>query len=142
MERRRQGTAQAGIDYAETLPAFVTLPAGVVKWDCTITPLDDTEVEGVEIVLVTLVADAAYIIEGAAASAPVRIGDNENSGSLNPGDLNDDDIVDVRDLSFVLSHAGESEIDLGWDPRADPNKDGSVTVLDINIVLDHYGRTY
>lgn len=53
-----------------------------------------------------------------------------------PGDLNDDNIVNVTDLSIMLSNYGTTNA------TADINGDGQVSILDLSILLSHYGQTY
>jgi len=53
-----------------------------------------------------------------------------------PGDLNDDNNVNVTDLSILLSNYGTSNT------TADINGDGTVSVLDLSALLSHYGQTY
>src|SRR5579884_3506584 len=53
-----------------------------------------------------------------------------------PGDLNGDNVVNVNDLSIILSDYGTTN------SAADINGDGTVDVLDMSILLSHYGQTY
>jgi hypothetical protein len=53
-----------------------------------------------------------------------------------PGDLNNDNTVNVTDLSILLSNYGTTNT------NADINNDGSVNVLDLSILLSHYGSSY
>jgi len=53
-----------------------------------------------------------------------------------PGDLNNDNKVDISDLSILLSNYGTSN------STADINGDGTVNVLDLSSLLSHYGQTY
>jgi hypothetical protein len=53
-----------------------------------------------------------------------------------PGDLNNDNTVNVTDLSILLSNYGTTST------LADINSDGSVNVLDLSILLSHYGGSY
>src|SRR5438105_13165153 len=53
-----------------------------------------------------------------------------------PGDLNNDNSVNVTDLSILLSNYGTTN------STADINTDGTVNVLDLSILLSHYGQTY
>jgi hypothetical protein len=52
------------------------------------------------------------------------------------GDLNNDNVVNITDLSLLLSKYGTA------DTAADINQDGKVTILDLSILLSHYGKTY
>ena len=69
------GSAANGIDY-QSLPTSVTIPAGAASANITVRPIDDTQVEGNETVLLTLTADAAYNV-GSPDSATVTITDND-----------------------------------------------------------------
>jgi hypothetical protein len=52
------------------------------------------------------------------------------------GDLNNDNVVNISDLSILLSNYGTSN------SAADINSDGSVNILDLSVLLSHYGQTY
>ena len=53
-----------------------------------------------------------------------------------PGDLNNDNTVNVTDLSILLSNYGTTN------STADINTDGQVNVLDLSILLSNYGKSY
>jgi len=53
-----------------------------------------------------------------------------------PGDLNNDNTVNIQDLSILLSDYNTSNT------AADINGDGTVNVLDMSALLSHYGQTY
>jgi 2-C-methyl-D-erythritol 4-phosphate cytidylyltransferase len=65
------GTATPGGDYVN-LPGSVAIPAGAASATITVTPVNDTLVEGDETVVVTLSASAAYTV-GSPGSATVTI---------------------------------------------------------------------
>ncbi|MHC4717473.1 MAG: right-handed parallel beta-helix repeat-containing protein, partial [Planctomycetota bacterium] len=69
------GTASAA-DYSETLSGSVVIPDGQPSQTITITPVDDSDVEGDETVTLTLTADAAYTV-GSPSSDTVTIADND-----------------------------------------------------------------
>ena len=69
------GMATAGSDYT-TLAGLVIIPAGSNSAVITVTPINDTLVESAETVVVTLSANAAYVV-GTASSATVTITDND-----------------------------------------------------------------
>src|SRR5205814_2968745 len=69
------GTAQNGTDY-EQLGTSVTMAAGASSATVTVTPIDDTQVEGNETVVLTISAGAAYNV-GSANSATITIADND-----------------------------------------------------------------
>jgi len=71
------GTAANGIDY-QSLPGSVTIASGATSATVTVTPIDDTAVEGNETVILTVSADAAYTV-GSPNSATVTIADNDLS---------------------------------------------------------------
>jgi hypothetical protein len=53
-----------------------------------------------------------------------------------PGDLNNDNTVNITDLSMLLSNYGTTNT------AADINNDGTVNVLDMSILLSNYNKTY
>ena len=53
-----------------------------------------------------------------------------------PWDVNDDGIVDIRDLVLVANEFGES----GEDLKGDLNGDGTVNIQDLVIVASHFGE--
>jgi len=69
------GAAANGTDYT-TLSGSVVIPAGASYADVTVTPKDDTLVEGKELVTMTLSADAAYV-PGTTAAGTLNLLDNE-----------------------------------------------------------------
>ncbi|XWK89532.1 MAG: esterase-like activity of phytase family protein [Phormidium sp.] len=79
------GTATNGTDY-HNLTGTATIAAGQSFVDVTITPVDDTAVEGSENVTLTLAANANYIL-GANTTATVTIADNDaiTQPDLRPG---------------------------------------------------------
>ena len=52
------------------------------------------------------------------------------------GDLNSDNIVNISDLSILLSNFNSSN------PNADINQDNTVNILDLSILLSHYNQTF
>nr|WP_243237177.1 Calx-beta domain-containing protein [Heliobacterium chlorum] len=69
------GTATADLDYSP-LSGTATIPKGTSSVDIDVTPLEDSEVESLETVIVTLTQSAAYKI-GSQPSATVNIADND-----------------------------------------------------------------
>ena len=52
-----------------------------------------------------------------------------------PGDTNNDNIIDISDLSFLLSHYLKSDA-----PNADFNHDGKIDISDLSILLANFGK--
>jgi hypothetical protein len=75
------GTASAA-DYA-AVPGTVTIPAGSPSAPVTLTPVDDTTVEGSETVVLTLSGGQGYTV-GAPSSATVTIADNDTAPANQP----------------------------------------------------------
>jgi hypothetical protein len=50
------------------------------------------------------------------------------------GDINGDNEIDVRDLSYVAWQFDES------DPKADINGDGVVDIFDLSLIAGNFGR--
>jgi serine protease len=75
------GSATAGSDYSNL--ATVTIPAGSASATVTITPVDDSTVEGAETVVATVQTGSAYQI-GDPASATVTITDNDTTPAPPP----------------------------------------------------------
>lgn len=69
------GTATNGVDYT-SLGGALTIPADSSSQQVTIAPLDDTLVEGVETVTLTLANSSAYTL-GSTTSATAHISDND-----------------------------------------------------------------
>jgi len=69
------GTATGGVDYV-ALSGTVTIPAGATTANITVTPIEDTLVEGDESVIVSLAPDAGYNA-GSPGNAAIFIRDNE-----------------------------------------------------------------
>jgi hypothetical protein len=74
------GAAKAGKDYVAT-EGSVTIPAGATSAPITITPLDDTTVEGTEDVTILLRADSAYRVVPS-GSATAMIADDDTPAQL------------------------------------------------------------
>jgi len=71
------GVATSGIDYV-SLGSSVTLPSGAASAPVTVTPIDDTLIEGAENVVLTLQPSAAYVL-GTPLLASVAIADDDLS---------------------------------------------------------------
>ena len=55
-----------------------------------------------------------------------------------PWDINDDGIVDIRDLVLVSNNFGE---ETPTHPKVDVNTDGNVNILDLLLVAAHFGES-
>ncbi|MBX4201992.1 hypothetical protein KW803_03850 [Candidatus Saccharibacteria bacterium] len=53
-----------------------------------------------------------------------------------PGDVNNDNVVDITDLSTILTYFNTT------DARGDADSSGRVDITDLSIVLSHYGQRY
>jgi parallel beta-helix repeat protein len=62
-----------------------------------------------------------------------------NFGSLLEGDANNDDKVNILDLSALGSAFGTSTGGAGWNDKADFNRDGKVNILDLSALGSDYG---
>jgi hypothetical protein len=71
------GTASPGGDYT-ALSGSVTIPSGSASANITVTPRDDSLVEGTETVIATLSTNSSYT-RGTPTSATVNISDNDSS---------------------------------------------------------------
>lgn len=69
------GSASNGGDY-QSLPSSLTIPVGASSATITVTPIDDSSVEGSETVVLTLASSSAYDL-GSPSSATVTISDND-----------------------------------------------------------------
>ena len=72
------GTATSGTDYT-ALSGTVTIPVGSTTATVNVTPINDTLVEPMETVIVTLSSDAAYLIEPTIKSATVSLFDDDTN---------------------------------------------------------------
>ncbi len=74
------GTSLSGVDYSG-VAGVVTIPAGTASATIQVNPVDDALVEGTETVILTLTADAAYVI-GAPSAATVNIADDDSAQAV------------------------------------------------------------
>lgn len=56
------------------------------------------------------------------------------------GDINNDNIVDIFDLSKVASIYGARRYDSNYDPKCDINNDGIIDIFDLTLVSSNYGN--
>jgi hypothetical protein len=80
------------------LSGSATIPAGAAATSVTITPIDDTAVEGDETVVLTLSANTAYTV-GSPSSATVTITDNDQVSGDKP-------VVSLSTPDAVASESG------------------------------------
>jgi hypothetical protein len=89
------GNASSGADYA-ALPGSVVIPDGQASATITLTPLQDTLVEGPETVVVTLAGGSGYAVM-APSSDTVTIADDDVAS---PGDADGDGLTDTQEASL------------------------------------------
>jgi hypothetical protein len=56
------------------------------------------------------------------------------------GDVNNDGIVDVRDLAALGKAYGTTASSPGWNPKADLNGDNSIGIVDLSLLSRNYGK--
>lgn len=116
-------------DFTPTLTGSVTIAAGSSTADITVTPVDDSDIEGAETVTVTLIDTADYDL-GATTEATVTIADNDVAPptvslvineiladpDANNGDANGDGTVSTTQDEFVeIVNTGSESVDIsGW----------------------------
>ena len=106
----RSGTATNVTDYA-AINSPVTIPSGATSVTVTVTPVDDSAVEGNETVVLTVSAGAGDIV-GGASSATVTIADNDSTT-----DADGDGLPDSWEIQYFTNTAAE-------DGAGDPDTDG------------------
>ncbi len=72
------GTAGSGVDY-NALSGSVVIPSGNRTAVVNLTPINDTQVEPMETVLLTLSTNAAYVLDPTASSATVSLFDDDTN---------------------------------------------------------------
>lgn len=80
------GTATKWDDYRRLegdIPVSVVIPAGSASATLTVSPVDDSVIEGTETIVLTVAADAAYNV-GTPSSATAYIADNDSTTSTLP----------------------------------------------------------
>ncbi len=148
------GTASAGADYV-SLPGSVIIPAGSATATITVTPLQDTLVEGSENVIVTITSGSGYLI-GSPAGAAVNTADDD---SALPGDADGDGLSDTEEAAAGTNPSDPdtdndgmpdgAEVAHGYDPlNADQDGNGRIDGQDdwdgdgINNQTETYNETY
>lgn len=102
------GTAVNGADY-QLLSGSATIADGQTGVDVTITPTDDTTIEGIESIVLTINADAAYGTE--VSSGTLYLTDNEtpsvsvafNASTSTTTEALDPTLGEFRDIPVVIS---------------------------------------
>jgi hypothetical protein len=102
------GTASNGVDYANP-PATVVIPAGQSEVTVTVTPIDDTEAELTETVILNLGISPDYNL-GAPVNATGTISDNEVPVVLRiaPADTNAFERFPSDTLAFTITRLGNT----------------------------------
>ena len=77
------GTAIGGVDYAAQ-PGSIVIPAGQSSVTVTLTPIDDSAIEGAETAILQVQSAAGYDV-GSPSSATVTIADNDQAASSGSG---------------------------------------------------------
>lgn len=85
----------------------------------------------------TLSAHAPGYLSAASAPVKMTVGSVIDVGEvlLYGGDVNGDNQIDIRDITYVAWHFSDS------DPLADLNGDGEVDILDLSLTAANYGRS-
>jgi hypothetical protein len=67
--------------------------------------------------------------------------DGSSAGGTTPktGDLNSDNVVNIFDLSILLSNYGKTKAQAS-NPACDLNNDNVVNIFDLSILLSNYGK--
>jgi len=60
--------------------------------------------------------------------------------SESDGDINDDGVINMRDIGYIAKHFGTKEGEPDWDAKCDLNVDGKVDMRDIAISIYRYGQ--
>jgi Leucine-rich repeat (LRR) protein len=91
----------------------------------------------------SLTVEMARYLDSEYMGMPVNAGEAYIFDQLNlpGGDANDDDIVNIFDLSFMGGRYRFSCGDPGWDERADINDDCTVNIQDLSIAGGNYLKT-
>ncbi len=134
------GTADAGVDYEGDV-ANVLIPVGEESVEVILNPRDDEEVEGEEIIEVTVEAGEDYAVgESASAIASLRDDDLPPAPVLFSDDF-DTDTSSRWQLQFganneIEDYAAEFAYDYGWDGI--PPAPGSVTTSGLRMRVNKF----
>jgi hypothetical protein len=69
------------------------------------------------------------------AGAPTKV----YFGAVREGDTNNDDVINILDLSALGGAFGSIEGGQGWNPHCDFNRDGVVNILDLSTMGGNFG---
>ncbi len=73
---------------------------------------------------------------------PYEVTINGTTGTRNPGDTNDDKVVNIVDLINVKSRFGETTGSPRYDSGTDLNADGVISIIDLIEVKRYFGTMY
>ncbi len=107
-------------DYTPTLTGSQIIPAGAASVDLTITPVDDTVVEGTEQLTLTLSDTGSYDV-GAAASATVTIQDNDAANLAPTAVTLQNTVPSISEAANVSSHVRLADISVTDDGQGTNN---------------------
>ena len=80
------------------------------------------------------VKDAATVIETGADESTAVV------KNYLAGDILKDNVIDIYDLSAVVSYFGEEGLNVGGDAKYDLNRDGKIDSKDVAMVLVSWGK--
>jgi hypothetical protein len=63
------------------------------------------------------------------------------NATLLPGDINNDNTVNILDLGLLADTFGKSLGQTGFNPNADLNCDGKVNIADLGLLADSFGKS-
>jgi hypothetical protein len=61
--------------------------------------------------------------------------------TLLPGDINNDNKVNILDLGLLADSFGKSQGQTGFNPDADLNCDNTVNIVDLGVLADNFGKS-
>jgi uncharacterized protein YjiK len=104
------GAGQAtAADYTPALTGSQVIPAGAASVDVTITPVDDTLVEGTETLVLTLSDTGSYDV-GPAASATITIQDNDTANQPPTAVTLSNTVPAISEAADLSSHVRVADI--------------------------------
>lgn len=109
------------------------------------TPSESSDGTLVTIVFEVVFADASTLIlsdviasEYGGIPLQVTIENAQILAPPRPWDVNDDNRVNILDLTYVASYFGDANAP----SNADVNGDGNINILDLTLIARHFGETY